>query len=77
MIAALTESELETIELPANQVPLNDIDEEDWPTEFFAPTSVQVASSFALIALGFGITMAIALLGGDKNATQTNEESNN
>lgn len=74
VVAALTESESETIELPANQVPLHAIDEEDWPTEFFTPSSVQIASSLGLIALGFGITMAIALLGGDNAARPTKEQ---
>lgn len=45
---------------------LAEIDEEDYPTEYFQPNVGQVAGSLALIALGFGITMGIAKIGGEE-----------
>lgn len=47
---------------------LAEIDEEDYPTEYFQPTLVQVAGSLGLIVLGFGITMGIAKIGGDEES---------
>ncbi len=39
------------------------IDEEDWPTERFRPTSGQVLASLGLMAGGFGATVLIGRLG--------------
>ncbi len=36
------------------------LDREDWPTEVFAPTGVQVGGSMALVLLGLGLTMGVA-----------------
>lgn len=43
-----------------------DIDPEDWKTKFFTPSGAQVGGSLLLIAIGFGVTMGIAAIGGDK-----------
>ena len=45
---------------------LADLDEEDYPTQYFRPSAMQVASSLGLIVLGFGITMGIAKVGGEE-----------
>ncbi len=45
---------------------LAEIDEEDYPVEYFKPNGTQIAASLGLIALGFGITMGIAKIGGDE-----------
>lgn len=47
---------------------LAELDKEDYPTEYFQPSMGQVAGSLGLIVLGFGITMAIAKIGGDEGA---------
>jgi putative membrane protein len=47
---------------------LKELDPEDWPTQIFTPSVTTAASSFGLIALGFGITMAIAALGRDEGS---------
>jgi len=39
------------------------LDREDWPTEVFAPTGVQVGGSMALVLLGLGLTMGVARFG--------------
>ena len=43
---------------------IDDIDPEDWPTEFFRPGPGQIAASLALIALGFVVTTGVARFGG-------------
>ena len=45
---------------------LKEVDPEDWKTEFFQPTGVQIAGSCFLILIGFGVTMGIAAVGGEK-----------
>lgn len=40
------------------------IEREDWPSEYFRPSSTQVAGSLALIAAGFAVTLAVARIGG-------------
>ncbi|MFK7768813.1 MAG: DUF368 domain-containing protein [Mariniblastus sp.] len=45
---------------------LSDIDQEDWLTEYFRPTTTQIVSSLALVAIGFGVTMGVAMIGKDK-----------
>lgn len=40
------------------------IDEEDWPTEYFTPTPLEVAGSLALVAVGFGLTLGVSMIGG-------------
>jgi len=45
---------------------IKDIDPEDWKTKFFTPSGAQVGGSLLLIAIGFGVTMGIAAVGGDK-----------
>ena len=44
-----------------------EVDPKDWALERFSPTAGQVGSSAALIALGFGATLAIARIGGSKD----------
>ena len=39
------------------------VDEEDWPTTFFAPSPVQIGGSLGLIVLGFGVTIGVAAVG--------------
>lgn len=48
---------------------ITQIDEEDWPTEFFAPTGSQVAISLLLIATGFAVTLGIEKIGGVEQPT--------
>ena len=46
---------------------LAEIDPEDWPTEYFAPTPIQVAGSAGLIAVGLALTLGIAKVGSDED----------
>lgn len=39
------------------------IDPNDWPLEFFSPSSGQIAGATGLVVLGLGVTIAIARLG--------------
>ncbi len=43
------------------------VDHEDWPTEFFNPSAVQIGGSLCLIFLGFGVTLAVAAVGAGKD----------
>ncbi|QDT10080.1 DUF368 domain-containing protein [Planctomycetes bacterium K23_9] len=43
---------------------IGNVETDDWPTVYFRPDLLTVASSIALIGLGFGITMGIARIGG-------------
>jgi putative membrane protein len=45
---------------------LPSMDPEDWPLERFPPSAGQVAASLALIAAGFGVTLAIGRLGASR-----------
>ena len=45
-----------------------EIDKEDWPTEFFTPKVTQIAGSLTLIAMGFGVTVAVSRIGGGKES---------
>lgn len=45
---------------------LAEIEPDDWATEYFRPSPLQVAGSIGLIAIGFGVTMGIARIGGDE-----------
>ena len=42
---------------------IDEIDPEDWPTQYFRPTVTQSFSALGLIVLGFGVTMAVARIG--------------
>ena len=42
---------------------LPEIDEEDWPTNFFKPNVSQIGSAFGLTLLGFAITMGVSMIG--------------
>ena len=65
VVAAIDDSNAEgNGELAPDEIPLNEVDAEDWPTEMFTPSGIQVASSLGLIGLGFAITMGIAAIGG-------------
>jgi putative membrane protein len=44
---------------------LPQIEPDDWATEYFRPAPIQIAGSIGLIAIGFGLTMAVARIGGD------------
>lgn len=43
-----------------------EIDKEDWPTQYFRPDAKQIGGSLLLIAIGFGLTMGIAKIGGEE-----------
>ena len=45
---------------------IDEVDPEDWKTKFFTPTGAQIGGSLLLIAIGFGVTMGIAAVGGEK-----------
>lgn len=47
---------------------LPEIDKEDWKTDFFMPSTMQVGSSVLLVLTGFAITMGVAKIGGDEEA---------
>jgi len=51
----------------AERLEAGEIDPEDWPTEYFAPSVAKVCGSLSLIACGFAVTMGIAKVGGGKN----------
>lgn len=46
---------------------VDEIDKEDWPTKYFQPESTQIGGSLLLIAIGFGLTMGIAKIGGEES----------
>ena len=50
---------------------LAEVDVEDWRVERFAPSGGQAGGAFGLIALGFGLTMAIDRIGGDDEEDPT------
>jgi len=50
---------------------VEDFDEEDWNTEYFRPTPVQVGSSILIALLGFAITMGVSKFGGDEDQPAT------
>ena len=43
---------------------LNEIEQDDWPTEYFKPSIGQMGGSLGLIAIGFAMTLGIAQIGG-------------
>ena len=43
---------------------LSEIDQEDWPTEYYLPTPTQAISSLLLIGVGLATTFGISMLGG-------------
>ncbi len=51
------------------------LDKEDYPTTYFTPTTGQVAGSIALIAAGFVVTLVVARLGREKDATTSPAEA--
>jgi len=50
------------------------VEAEDWPTEVFTPSMVQVGMSVVLIALGFAVTMGVDWIGrhGEDELAQSN-----
>ena len=66
VVAAIDEAGV-VPKVAVDEIPLNEVDEEDWPTEMFTPSGVQVVSSIGLIGLGFAITMGIAAFGSKEN----------
>ncbi len=42
---------------------LAELDREDWPTQIFTPSALQVGGSFGLVLVGLGITLGIRKLG--------------
>jgi putative membrane protein len=53
---------------------LVEIDPEDWPTEKFRPTGIQIGSSIFLIAMGFGTTIGVSLIGNSKGKNSESGE---
>ena len=51
---------------PVTAETIDDIDQDDWPVEYFRPTMGQAGSSLGLVAIGFAITMGVSMLGKDK-----------
>ena len=49
---------------------LEEIDRDDWPTTYFQPDVKTAGMSLGLIAIGFGITMGIAHIGGSDDETE-------
>ena len=45
---------------------LEEIDKEDWKTEFFTPDAVQAGSALGLVLLGLGVTFGVSKLGGEE-----------
>ena len=43
---------------------LNEIEQDDWPTEYFKASIGQIGGSLGLIAIGFALTLGIAQIGG-------------
>ena len=46
----------------------------NWPTEYFAPSALQIAGALALAAAGFGITLLVGRLGSGKDGGGTPQE---
>ena len=46
---------------------IEQIDPEDWPTEYFAPRAAEVVAALLIVALGCGITIGIAMIGSREN----------
>lgn len=51
---------------PVTAENIGDIEQDDWPVEYFQPTPGQAGSSLGLVAVGFAVTMGVSLLGKDK-----------
>jgi len=51
---------------------LGELEPEDYPTEYFRPSAIQVGSSVLLILAGFGVTTAISRLGREKTCERIN-----
>ena len=49
---------------------LPNIEQDDWPTEYFRPAIGQVGGALGLIVIGFALTIGIAKIGGDDEAEQ-------
>ena len=45
---------------------IGEIEQDDWPVEYFKPTMGQAGGSLGLVAIGFAITMGVSLLGKSK-----------
>ena len=59
LLGAMFKGRLMTAEL------LDKLPAHKYPTEFFTPSALHIAGALGLIALGFGVTMAVARLGRD------------
>ena len=44
----------------------SEIDKEDWKTEFFSPSPMQIGSSLGLVLLGLAVTVGVSKLGGEE-----------
>ena len=51
---------------PVTAETINDIEQDDWPIEYFQPTMGQAGASLGLVAVGFAITMGVSLLGKER-----------
>ena len=45
---------------------IDEIEQDDWPVEYFQPSIGQAGSALGLVAVGFAITMGVSLLGKDE-----------
>jgi putative membrane protein len=52
-----------------------EIEPDDWPTKMFRPTGFQVANSILLIAIGFGTTVGVSLIGKTKDPATSKPRS--
>ncbi|MEM9083363.1 MAG: DUF368 domain-containing protein [Planctomycetota bacterium] len=55
---------------------IKEVEREDWPTEYFAPNTKQIAGAIGLILLGIFITAGISRLDPDQNQEQPNPSTN-
>lgn len=51
---------------PVTAETIDDIEQDDWPVEYFQPSLGQAGASLGLVAVGFAITLGVSLLGKDK-----------
>ena len=54
---------------------LAELDPEDWPTEWFAPSGIQMGGSLGLVLLGLGVTLGIRRFGQSAAASDEGESA--
>ncbi len=53
---------------------LAEFEREDWPTAYFRPSVGQAAGALVLVAVGFGLTLAVSRLGAERGAVGNKDE---